>query len=116
MKTQTVEFNDDGVQARIVVRRCTGLDGIRRGQMIEEAHQTADTDIAVHIARIAIVPLLLSATDQAVIVAGETTLSWPITAESLQDVPEALLDEWMAAIYDLNPRLDPNRSADEKKA
>ena len=115
MKTLTIEFNQDGIQARIEVRRCSGLDGIRRGQMIEEAHLVEDTDITLHIARIAIVPLLLSATDQAIIMVDETTLPWPISAESLQHVPESLLDDWMSAIYDLNPKLDPNRSIDEKK-
>ena len=106
MKTLTIEFNQDGIQARIEVRRCSGLDGIRRGQMIEEAHLVEDTDITLHIARIAIVPLLLSATDQAIIMVDETTLPWPISAESLQHVPESLLDDWMSAIYDLNPKLD----------
>ncbi len=116
MRTKTIAFDEDQQHVEVTVRRASFLDDLERSQMITEALEAeAQPDLspreqAVRTATIVIWPSVMVATEQVI------GLHWPMDFEEFLDLPSALVDAWMAAIWEQNPAWSTKGTAAEKKA
>lgn len=100
---ETIEYKEGKIEAHITVRKASVLDGMRRGQLIEQAIQQPDEDPLRQTARIVIYPEIISATLTADIYKDGVELPWPLPFDELIALPEDLVNPWLEAVYELNP-------------
>jgi hypothetical protein len=135
MKSTQIHFDDGEVLADLtVVKASYAIDldhAALVGEALKETAGPADTRLQYERnARAFVVPSLIAGTSAAVIQRRQkvskkasdewVTVPWPITFETLAALPGDLVEEWILAVYELNPRWDPFREDDqaerEKKA
>jgi hypothetical protein len=109
VKTQTIEYNDGEIKARIIVSEATALQGMKRSRLAFEAGAIDDPD--VRILRGFYYPALIAAARQIEI---EGVLGDP-AFDDFAALPEALVKQWEDAAFALNPHWLP-QDTDEKKA
>ena len=109
MKTQTIEFNNGEIKARIIVSEATALQGMKRSRLAFEAGAIDDPDL--RILRGFYYPALMAAAKQIEI---EGVLN-DVTFDDFAALPELLVKQWEEAAFALNPHWLP-QDADEKKA
>lgn len=111
MKTQTIEFDNGAVKARIVVSEASVLQGVKRTRLKYEAGDIDKiTDPDLKLVRLLIYPELLAAARSIEI---DGVLGDPSFDDFCQ-LPEPLAKQWEDAAFTLNPHWLPGE-ADEKK-
>ncbi len=99
-KQKTLEFDLDDQPVTITVSRSTARTGVLRYQLMtagNEANQT-ETDEALKPLRFITYPDCIAGTATAT---GFT--AWPISFEEFSGLPETLVDDWVNAVYEINP-------------
>jgi hypothetical protein len=109
VKTQTVEFDNGTVKARIVVSEATAMQGIKRSRLAFEAGNIDDPDL--RLLRGFYYPALLAGARQIEI---NGALGDPVF-DDFAALPELLVKQWEDAVWALNPHWLP-QDTDEKKA
>jgi hypothetical protein len=89
----------------ITLRTATVLDGMRRGELLGQAFEHPNSDTLVQTAAIVFYPPCVACSD------------WKGTLDEFMALPETLVDEWLAAAYELNPHWQqkPEPDADQEK-
>lgn len=109
MKTQTIEFDNGEVKARIIVSEATALQGMKRSRLAFEAGAIDDPDL--RILRGFYYPALMAGARQIEI---NGTLGDP-SFDDFAALPESLVKQWEDVAFALNPHWLP-QDVDEKKA
>ncbi len=112
-KELSITFDFDGTPVALTVVRATARMGAERGYQIGLAIDEIDKDEnfpePLKYLRTSVFPTLVSLTSK---IEG---IDWPMTFEQLQELPEELIDKWLAAIYKCNPHLDPMQAIAESQ-
>ncbi|HSV86951.1 MAG TPA: hypothetical protein VLH85_10275 [Levilinea sp.] len=112
-------YADEDCTFSASVRRATLGDELRRLEMMDAAIKTNSDSIAGGFA-IHVLPSLLCVTVTGDLTYNGEAVSWPLALDDiLERLPRAALDEWIGAVYDLNPDWKPQPVAadvaEEKK-
>lgn len=114
-----LNYDDGQFKAAIQPKRATFGDVLKRDQMIRSAKPQGGEDESACFARVIVEATLKYGTASAEIEQDGLTLSNVIGAHLL-DLPAALVDAWILAVYEINPTWNPAHREDvearEKKA
>lgn len=115
MPEKIIEFSDDGVTARIVVRKAsTTLDAVRHGLLRTEADSAQHDDPALRILHQGMYVHALVASQGEISING-ASLQWPPDIHAFANLPIELTNQWIYAVYQLNPTWDPLGLAQEQQ-
>lgn len=101
----------------ITVRQATVLDGMRRGRLIGEGLNAEESDPERKIARVALYPAAMAAL--VTLISGSSPeRGREMAFDDFCSLPEAVVEAWLAAVYELNPHWQPGETetAAEKKS
>jgi len=98
-----ITYQDENIQAAITPKRADILDGLRRGQLIEQAIQDPEDDLLRQAAKELVYPDVIAGTEKCEIVYKDKTLPWPLPFDLFIHLPGELGDRWVEAVYELNP-------------
>jgi hypothetical protein len=109
-----LKYADEDCTFSASVRRATLGDELRRLEMMETALEGDYNPIAVGFG-IGVLPSLLAVTVSGDLIYDGEAVSWPpALTDILERLPRAALDEWIDAVYELNPDWKPlPRAVDE---
>ena len=101
--TKTIEITSDGVSARLVIRRATVSDNMRKSMLAAQAMQNPLEDPAEQMAVVIIYPRCL-----ACIVDGEVDgkPAKDMTAAEFIALPSEIGESWLTAVIELTPSWD----------
>jgi hypothetical protein len=126
LSKQQIRYDDETVRARITVRKASLRDGLYRTKLADEGLRFPDTDPLVHAARWLQYPAVRAGTMAGKIEIWEpvedpdSETGWlPVDKDSkpdqvirakeidfdtwLDEMPEALMMEWLGAVFECNP-------------
>jgi hypothetical protein len=128
MKQTAIHFDDGETQADVIVGKATYAQDLQHAALVGQALQdwpdikkASGIELYLGNARSFVVPALQAGTLSATVTAQAQTIPIVIDAATIFDLPGELIEQWIAAVYELNPRWDPfqpDEAADarEKKA
>jgi hypothetical protein len=106
-KQKILTLDVDGQPVTITVARASAKAGIKRYRLMLEEREEPDEDMKY--VRFILYPNLIAGTLSA------TGIPWPPTVEQVAELDEALVNEWMASVYEVNPNWEPRRRDDAEK-
>lgn len=119
---KSVDYQSGDMMAAITVRRATFLDDMVRQDLLAQALAAPVGETpranAERTARIVVFPAICAATVEAYIASLGEALPWPLSFDAMMDLSPDLINEWMAAIWELNPSwapVSPQAESAEKK-
>ena len=116
MRTKTIEdFHSGDLSAAITVREARLVDGMERGRLIGQAFEQPRPNDLQQTVQVVIWPNLVAGTLSAEIAQNGQALKWP-DFETLLELPEQLVQQWLEAVYELNPHWSPAETADSNDA
>lgn len=117
MKTQTIEYQDEHLTARITLSEATVLIGMKRTRLRLEAEPDKEADPDKRILRLFTYPDLLAATTEITLIPadGEGKYICPPDFDTFILLPEELATAWEQATYALNPHWLPGSEKEAKK-
>jgi hypothetical protein len=112
-QTLTIELEDES-PVILTIERATARMGVARFQMMlagDEANKT-ETDEALKPLRLITYPDCITATVKA------EGIPWPLSFADFADLPEQVVNQWIEAVYQVNPqwRAVLDESAEKKDA
>ena len=115
-----LSYADEDCTFSAAVRRATLGDELRRLEMREAALKVDYSGTMTAGFALSVLPSVLAATSKGELTYNGEAVSWPPTLDDvLERLPRVVLDEWMAAVYELNPDWKPlppaADEAEEKK-
>lgn len=110
MESRTIEYEGNGIKARVVVTAANVLQGLKRTRLRNQHDPIDGTPEEVIIAQIFTYPDLVAAAKSIEIDGQPVDLDF----EQFAALPEVLVLQWEAAVYELNPHWLP-QDTDEKK-
>ena len=114
MEPKIIEYADGGVEARITVRQSgTTLDAVRSGLLRAEADAASYDDPAMKVLHQGIYIHALVASNGELAINGKKVI-WPPDIHTFADLPVRLTNQWIDAVYVLNPVWDPTGLAGEE--
>jgi hypothetical protein len=129
LRSEVIEYDDGEVKARIVVQRASFLGELARTDLLNAGlaesavNEQPESSNAVGLlmrdvtrsARIVVWPALAGATAEAWFVTADDTQAWPLTFDQTMSLPGDLVNQWIEAIWKLNPQWSPKAETPEKK-
>lgn len=114
MRTKLIEFTSGSLKAVITVREARLLEGMERGRLIGRAFEQPRQNELEQTVQVVIWPNLAAGTQAARLMDGpeNTELAWP-NFETLLELPETLVQQWLEAVFELNPRWEPQQDQPE---
>ena len=118
--SQVFDYLDDDLVARVRVRRANFMDNFVHDQMVGDAinlpaPEAGPRAVAMRTVAIVIWPAVIAVTEDALLSSTDgTVIPWPVTVEQFCAFPPALVNQWMSAIWDLNPDWAPGREPEKK--
>lgn len=117
-----INYHDDDLSVRLVVRSATVQIGMKRTLIAEQARKEENErgelpegdidELSRRILHTIIYPSLIAATVE------HEGLDWPLSFEAFRELPEKLESQWELAVYELNEHWRPGgvEVDQEKKA
>lgn len=118
--SQVFDYLDDDLVARVRVRRANFMDNFVHDQMVGDAinlpaPEAGPRAVAMRTVAIVIWPAVIAVTEDALLSSTDgTVIPWPVTVERFCAFPPVLVNQWMSAIWDLNPDWAPGREPEKK--
>lgn len=112
MRKKTMDFDNGELRATIIVREARLVDGMERGKLIGQAFENRRQNEMEQTVQVVIWPNLVAGTHQANIELDGQTQEWP-KFETLLELPETLVQQWLEAVFELNPRWQPQQDQPE---
>jgi hypothetical protein len=119
MKTKTISYEDDDVQAAITVRAATVRDGMQRGRLLAQAFEHPESDDTLQTLRVIHYPACVSAAEGQIVLEGASAAVDQLAFKAFIGLPERLVEMWLTAVYEINPHWSPHQPVGddvEKKA
>jgi hypothetical protein len=107
METETVVFQENGLDVRIVVSQATSLQGFKRTRLKLEADSAAEADPDRRVLRGWVYADLIAATVTA------SGIEWPLSFDAFAGLSDRLTMRWEAAVYRQNPHWLPEAAKSE---
>lgn len=125
MQSRQLHYRDGEIEADLTITQASYAQDLQHAALVSEALQR-EPQVAEGLAlyqrnaRAFVLPALQAATLTATLTQAGQTTALPIESATIFDLPADLIDQWINAVYDLNPRWNPFREDDagerEKKA
>ena len=112
MRKKTMDFDNGELRATIIVREARLVDGMERGKLIGQAFENRRQNEMEQTVQVVIWPNLVAGTHQANIELDGQTQEWP-KFETLLELPETLVQQWLEAVFELNPHWQPQQDQPE---
>lgn len=117
LATKTVLYQDDKVQAKVVVAKATVRRGLLRSHLADEGIRIEHEDALEHLFAWMQYPAAIAgAVSGEVSISGIAFSACELSLKQFLELPEELAVDWLDAVFELNPHWVYKKAEDPKSA